>query len=196
MEQNSIDASLGLAIALDLLKQHQETGELRGNISIAQFLSTKHYRCIIQIENGQVVSCTLLDEHNQRRPADKEYLIQTDNKGGPFDWKFYQHEKALSVPPTMPVPVQPSVMLPVDTSTVRDNAVPIRLTPALQLSWLSTWNPNDIRFLQQIFSLVNGHNTIHDIKLLMFRFPPEMIEKAFIFLIAMKQVEIQGTIRK
>ena len=173
MEQNGIDASLGLALAIDLLRQHQETGTLRGIISITQLLRTKQYQCVIQIENGQIVSCFLLDERGQRRPADKEYLIQVDEKGGPFDWKFYPRAETPSTTLSAPTPnrstaIQPA-LTPTGISPVNDDAIPVRLTPELQVSWLTTWHESEIRFLQQIFSLINGQRSVHDIKVLMFR---------------------------
>jgi hypothetical protein len=195
VEQDGIDASLGLALALDLLRQHQQTGELRGEIVIVQFLKTKHYQCIIQIENGQAISCSLFDEQNQSRLIDRDYLIRVDEKSGPFDWKFYPYEKAVAPPPSTQVPARflttAHRSTQIDSSTLKDDAIPVRLTPELHLSWLTTWPEGDITFLQQIFSLINGERTVHDIKYLMFRASPEMIEKALVFLIAMKQIEIQ-----
>lgn len=197
MEQNGIDASLGLALAIDLLWQRQQTGTLRGTISITQFLRTKQYQCVIQIENGQILSCFLLDEQGQRRPADKEYLIQVDEKGGPFDWKFYPRAEATPTVPSAPVPNRSTAMQVASASggisPVNDDAIPVRLTPELQFSWLTTWHESEIRFLQQIFSLINGRRTVHDIKTLMFRISPEIIEKSLIFLIAMRQIEMRQT---
>ncbi|MBO0778826.1 MAG: hypothetical protein J2P37_08355 [Ktedonobacteraceae bacterium] len=193
MESHGIDASLGLTLAIDLLEHHQQTGELQGTISITKLLKTKRYRCIIQVEYGQVVSCTLFDDLGRRSVVDKRYLIHVDEKGGPFDWTFYPREEALSA--SAPV-LHPSSGLPVPVSmaasTVRDDAVPVRLASELQLSWLTTWSENDIRFLHQIFSLVNGRRTIRDIKALMFRVSPGRAEKALVFLIAMKQIEIRN----
>lgn len=191
MDQNSIDASLGLELALELLEQHQRTGELRGNISITQFLMTKHYQCIIQIEHGRVLSCILIDEKKQERPAGKEYLTRIDEKSGPFDWKFYARDNAPVPTQASPTRPLPAVSMPLQVSPVRDDSIPVRLTPELQLSWLTTWQENEIRLLHQIFALANGQRTIRDIKTILFRFPPGGIEKAFVFLIAMKQIEIR-----
>lgn len=195
MEKDGIDASLGLALALDLLRQHQQTGELRGEVAIVQFLKTKQYRCIIQIENGQLVSCSLFDEYNQKRPADRDYLIRMDEKSGPFDWTFYPYQKAIAPPPSPPVPAQFLATVPgsrsIDSSQLQDDAIPFRLTRELHLSWLTSWQDNDIKLLQQIFSLINGQRSVHDIKSLMFRTSPETIEKAFVFLIALKQIEMR-----
>jgi hypothetical protein len=193
MEPNGIDASLGLALAIDLLKEHQQTGELRGNITIVQFLSAKHYRCIIRIEQGRVVSCALFDKQGQQRPINTRDLLQIDEKGGPFDWKFYPREEDPSISTSNAT--DHSKMLPVPAHTgvpiMMDDSVPVRLTSELHYSWLTTWNANEIRLLQQIFMLANGQRTIREIKALMFRYSPVMIEKSLVFLIAIKQIEIR-----
>lgn len=194
METSGIDASLGLALAIDLLKQHQQTGELRGTIAITRYLTTKRYQCIIQVVQGHVVACSLIDKLNRIQPTDERYLIQVDEKNGPFDWTFYPQEEGPSS--STPVPHASSTgylpAVPRALSLVQDNAVPFRLTPGLQLSWLTTWSEDEIRLLQQIFSLTNGKRTVHEMKLLLFRVAPATVEKALIFLIAMKQVEIRN----
>ncbi|MBO0793041.1 MAG: hypothetical protein J2P36_19125 [Ktedonobacteraceae bacterium] len=191
MEHHGIDASLGLALAIELLKQQQQTGELRGRISVAQFLRIRRYQCIIQVKEGLVVSCLIIDELGRQSLADTHALIQTDEKAGPFDWTFYPYEER---PPTSTLISSSASHAPmsVKAATVKDDAIPIRLVPELQLSWLTTWSNDDIPFAQQIFSLVNGKRTIRDIKALLFRASPERVEKAFVFLIAMKQVEVRA----
>lgn len=99
MRQDSIDVSLSLVFSLDLLSQHQQTGELHGNISVTQFLKTKRYRCVIKVESGQVVVCTIIDEQGQARSIDQEALLQIDAKKGPFTWTFYPQPKAAYSPP-------------------------------------------------------------------------------------------------
>lgn len=196
MGQDSVDVSLGLVFSLELLRQHQQTGTLRGNIPVTQFLKTKRYQCLIRVESGQVVSYTLIDDQGQAHPIDQESLLRIDAKKGPFNWTFYPQPKAayspsLPTPAPAPTPSTMPVPLPAGVSTIKDNAIPVRLQPGLQLSWLTSWQESEIKFLQQLFSLINGQHTVHDIKTIMFRFPPVMIERSLIFLIAMKQIEMR-----
>lgn len=196
MDQNGIDASLGLALALELLKERQETGELRGTISMVHFLKEKQYWCVILLEHGRIISCSLFDKQGQRQRTDEVHLIKADENRGPFGWKFYPRAVVES---SLPSPVNPALSapqptwLPAGISPMRDDAIPVRLEQELQISWLTTWNENEITFLRQIFSLINGQRSVHDIKALMFRSSPEMVEKSLVFLVAMKQISIQIT---
>ncbi len=89
MGLDGIEASLGLASALSILKQYQETGTLQGKISIARFLKTIRCQCTIHIENGDVTSCQLVDEQGFPLLMEIDRLIQIDQKRGPFEWSFH-----------------------------------------------------------------------------------------------------------
>lgn len=195
MSQNGIDASLGLALAIDLLTQNQNTGELRASISITTFLRTKHYDCRIQIEKGRVVSCSLFDNQGVMRPTGSRFLINLDEKSGPFEWKFFSAvDTSQSTASSLPA-IQTQTSIQIDTSLVIDDAIPIRLVSELHISWLTSWHENDKNFVQQIFSLVNGKRTVREMKRLMIRAPATFIEKGLVFLIAMKQIEMRRVVR-
>jgi hypothetical protein len=187
MDNYSIDASLGLAVALELLAMQRLSGELRASISMG--VLKKHIsQYIIHITDGRVVTCVRIEQPSgEQHFANQKDLIQLDQRKGPFAWSFYPSVPLLP-PALVSVPQPPPPSAPV--SAVKDNAVLIRLTPSLHLDWIENRSADEQRLLSWIFALVDGQRTVRDVKALL-SFAPETVERALMFLVAMHQISVR-----
>lgn len=200
MASNGIDASLGLSPALDLLMQQQDTGELQCIISTTHMFKTKREKAVIQIRNGQVISCMIIDESNKTLPTSISALIRLDEKCGSLEWKFFPYHGApssaprqLASMPTLPMPTIPQHTPVVANQVGREGeAIPERLFPELHLDWLKSLPAEQISMLQGFWPFINGKRSVRELKsLLRIRFSPETVERMLMFLIAMHHITIR-----
>jgi hypothetical protein len=196
MDDYSIDASLGLAMALGLLATERLTGELRASISQG-FLRKTTSQYVIQVVDGQIVSCFRIEPYAGKQrslqiPVGQDMLIQLDQRKGPFAWSFHprhippQPQSSALVPASAP----PAPTFPELAPAVADDAIPIRLIAELHVDWLASRPNEEQRILWLIFGLVDGQRSVREIKSLV-RFAPEIVEKGLIFLIAMHQISMR-----
>ncbi|BCL79822.1 hypothetical protein ccbrp13_22870 [Ktedonobacteria bacterium brp13] len=201
MDDYSIDASLGLDMALGLLARERLNGELRASISQG-FLRKTTSQYVIQVVDGQIVSCFRIEQRAGEQHAgeqrslqisvSQDMLIQLDQRKGPFAWSFHPRH----IPPQpqssalVPAPAPTAPTLPETAPAVADDAIPIRLIAELHVDWLASRPNEEQRILWLIFGLVDGQRSVREIKSLL-RFAPDIVEKGLIFLIAMHQISMR-----
>jgi len=190
-------ASHSLALTLTSLKQFQRSGFLRAKISKKESLfKAVFYHCEIRVENGQVLSCVLINNLDIRTPIGAHELIKIDEERGPFEWTFYpdpthsaqasqKSSKALVSPGKSAVAVSP----------LDDNTVPVRIAE-LHLGWLATMIDQDKHVLNQIYLLADGHRTVREIKQYLWsqvQMPPSIVEKGLVTLVMFNCIAVMRT---
>jgi hypothetical protein len=191
-------ASHSLALTLASLKQFQRSGFLRAKILKKEsLLKTTSYHCEIRIENGQVLSCILIDIFNIRTPIGAHELITIDEERGPFEWTFYPdhtHSTPRPASNTSTTPVSPKA-LAISVPPLDDATVPIRIAE-LHLGWLATMSDENKHILSQIYLLTDGQRTIREIKQYLWsqmQISPSIVEKGLVTLVMLNSIAVRST---
>ncbi|HEY1351794.1 MAG TPA: hypothetical protein VGF67_19405 [Ktedonobacteraceae bacterium] len=186
---SSIDASIiGLRPTLQLLQQYYQSGILQADIRSA-FHMQGPYIAYIEILEGNIVSCYLQNRAKQYEPTEIEVLLRLDATEGPFAWRLYpQEQKQLPGPGALePAPAQAQ---PAPQQQLTPYTVPRRLAP-LDLSWLTTWSPQQKRTLRMVYAMIDGQRTVAAIERST-PIPNVDVQKALVILIAMHIITIES----
>lgn len=81
----AIDASLGLTVALQILEQYQHSGLLHAFVSVR---GIGKGRGEIQLVDGKVKDCSVVDQSGQRHPLRINDFIDLEGKRGHIEWSF------------------------------------------------------------------------------------------------------------
>lgn len=81
-----IDASVGLPTALQMLEQYRHNGLLHAKVPSIR--KSGKGRGEIQIVDGKVVDCCVVDRQGQRHPLKIDDFISLEAKRGRFEWSF------------------------------------------------------------------------------------------------------------
>ena len=199
MDDDDIDASVGLTMALELLASERLTGELWASISQG-FLRKITSQYVIKVADGRIVSCFRIEQRASEQralqiPIDQNMLIQLDHRKGPFAWSFHpqtsplRQQSSQSSQSSVTSRQSPQLRSFQRAPAVDDDAIPIRLIAELHLDWLANCPNEEQIILRLVFGLVNGQRPVREIKSLL-RFAPRTVEHALIFLIAMHQISM------
>lgn len=193
---------IGLQATLHLLQLYYQNGVLRAEVGQVFRLRGS---CIIQIviNEGKVTSCYAEDKSGQRLPLGVETVLEMDRVEGPFAWRFvFQSENkggqtpASANPPrgsrpltgsSIPVPSR-SRKLSFPGPPLTSSAVPRRIAN-LDLSWLTTWSPQQKRILRMVYSMVDGRRTVAVIERSVMA-SEATVQEALVVLIAMQVITI------
>ncbi len=193
MDEDKIDASVNLAFSLELFKLHNLSGTLQAELPRVPGIP-RHSIAILEIANGIIVSCTLMDKKGQRNSIAKEVLIQLDEERGPFGWGFQQskptrsgtHDSRSKQPDASVLPTfqNPSSFAGSDTF------IPKIIT---QIDWRRLYNRTDQQrqTLYMVWQLIDGRRTTRDIKdALGASYPDAFVDEILRVLLDMKVIII------
>ena len=181
---NSIDASIiGLQATLQLLQQYYQSGILQADIS-----STSHTSGLrvayITINEGNIVSCYIQDEFEHRLPTEIAKLLALDAKAGPLAWRFLPPQQG----PRPETRALPAVRPQPASQQLTSYAVPRRIAN-LDLSWITTWLPQQKRILRMVYSMVDGQRSVAIIERSV-PIPNAIVQEALVILIAMQVITV------
>ncbi|HEY7415542.1 MAG TPA: hypothetical protein VH593_10145 [Ktedonobacteraceae bacterium] len=204
MDDINVDV-IGLQATIQLLQQFYRSGVLRAEVGQTVFLRGP---CIVQItiSEGRVVACYVENKSKQRLPLGIETVLDMDGKEGPFAWRFvFQQENKkeptpestnppqVSRRPTgsslpVPSPRSRSQKLPYTGLQLTSSAVPRRIGD-LDLSWLTTWSPQQKRILRMVYSMIDGRRTVAMIEKSVLS-SNATVQEALVVLIAMQVITV------
>jgi len=177
------DARVGLAFSLRAFEIYRTSGtfsaEVRGIPGIRG-----HCEAYLELIEGKIVSCYLIDRAGQRYNFVKESLIKLDEAKGPFNWTFRK-----TTPSTLTMPVLEETAKLSEPQVPRF-PVPIRLVYRLDLRQLQQWTPEEQQCLLMIFSMINGQWRIDEIKERS-PYPPAVVDQAIQVLLRLQAIAIQ-----
>ena len=156
------DASVGLMFSLRAFETYRKSGTLSAEIRSVPGIRG-HCQAYLELAQGKVVSCYLIDRQGDRHTPGKELLMRLDEEKGPFNWVFRENTEQVFAEPV----VQASISR---TPVLR------ALTHSLDVRQLQQWTPQQQLYLYQIFMLVNGQRSVDEIKA-QAPFPPAIVDE-------------------
>lgn len=178
------DASVGLAFSLKVFETYRKSGMLSAEIRSLPGIRGK---CIASLEliQGKVVSCYLIDKAGERHPGDLQLLVQLDAEKGPFGWAF----RSSPEPPSNP-PISSMSAHQAPAQTKAQSPVPKPVTRYLDPKQLQQWTPQQQMCIYTVFSLVNGQNSIDEIKKRT-SLPPTVVDETIRILLFLRAIVLQ-----
>ncbi len=187
-----IDASVGLAFSLQMLRHYKRSGILR--TTIRRFPGLRGpCQAFISLVNGVVTECFLEDHSRQRQLATLETLLHANEKWGPFEWIF----QPLPAAPHRPVSASSSHVSPQSDKPMApsrskqgshlrarhtgEDAIPLVTTQLSHQAFMS-WRPLHKHMLHTIVQAIDGRRTIRDIKAIV-PYSSHMVDETLRFLV-------------
>ncbi|GHO47043.1 hypothetical protein [Ktedonospora formicarum] len=173
MDEDRIDVSAGLDISLELFALHRLSGTLQAELHRVPGLPKKS-TARLELVNGAVVSCSVIDKQGQQAPIAKEVLIRLNDERGPFEWSFHpvkptSPNHVTNHPPTQTRSPQPqrtptgqaggSFPVVSDTNMLIPHAVAV-----MNWHWFHNWTPQQRQALFMVWRLIDGRHTVWEIK--------------------------------
>jgi hypothetical protein len=193
VDNNEIDASLGLAFSLELFKRYKRSGVLYAKVQRVLGLRGEG-TAYLQLVNGVIISSYLEDLNGRRYPASENDLIRIDRDKGPFAWCL-KVAPAKSPPQNTPIPeASPIVQQRGEVvSFLPDTAVLVIIAP-IEWRWLTNWTPQQQRILDTVWRMIDGKRNIRDIKAMTSTsFPASTVDEALRVLLKLKSVVISSS---
>lgn len=155
---SQFDVSAGLAFGLKAFEMYRKSGILTAEIRSVPFVRGR-CQAYLEIAQGKVVTCYLIDREGERHSVARETLVQLDEAKGPFGWVFHASaDPALTASP-------PEQVVQAAASLSPPSPIPRRLVYTLDLrQFQQWWTPRQQQCLHMIFSLVDGRRSIDEIK--------------------------------
>ncbi len=189
MDNNEIDASLGLAFSLELFKRYKRSGVFYAEVWRIPNLQGKAIAFLYLI-NGVTTSSYIEDLNGKRYPVSENDLIQIDRDKGPFAWSL----KVAFDQPFLPQTQQVSEIRPDSqkaepvASRLADTTVPVIIAPIGQEQF-SSWTAQQQQVLYTIWHAIDGKRSVKDIKAITSATIPAMaVEEALLVLLKLKIV--------
>ena len=193
MDNNEIDASLGLAFSLELLKRYKRSGVLYAEVRRVLNLRGKG-TAYLQLVDGVIVSSYIEDPNGQRFSVSENAFIRIDRDKGPFAWCF-KVAPAKSSPQNTPVPkASPIVQQRREvTSSLLDTVVLVTIAP-IEWRLLTNWTPEQQQILYTVWRMIDGKRNIRDIKAMTSAsIPASTVDEALRVLLKLKSVVLSSS---
>jgi hypothetical protein len=155
---SQFDVSAGLAFGLKAFEMYRKSGILTAEVRSVPFIRGR-CQAYLEIAQGKVVSCYLIDRQGERHSITRETLVQLDEAKGPFSWVFHANTEPdlTAFSPEQVVHTRPSSSSP--------SPIPRPLVYTLDLRpFQQWWTPRQLQYLHMIFSLIDGKRSIDEIK--------------------------------
>jgi len=181
---SQIDLSVGLAFSLKAFEMYRKSGILMAEVRSVPFVRGA-CQAYLELVQGKVVQCYLVDRKGERYRTTRDMLIQLDEAKGPFSWTF--QAKADPVVAASPAEqgsqgrAQPAEKPPILRPLVRY----LDLSP-----YQHWWTPQQQHYLQLIFSLVDGRRSIDEIKA-QIPLAPAIVDEGIRILLQLKAIAMQ-----
>jgi len=177
------DASVGLAFSLKAFETYRKSGMLTAEIRSVPGIRGR-CQAYMELVQGKVVACYLIDRQSERHNALKEHLMQWDEERGPFGWVFRENAAPRI---TSPVPVVTGQL----SSGPLPSSPPVfhRLTNHLDIKQLQAWTAQQQHYLNLIFLHVDGRRNIEEIKEEV-PLSPQMVEEGLHILLQLRAISL------
>lgn len=177
------DASVGLAFSLRAFERYRTSGTFSAEVRAVPGISGR-YQAYLELIEGKVVSCYVINRAGERHHLMLESLIKLDEVKGPFNWTFRTTSASTF---TEPLPEQPARA---SAPQAPRSPIPIRLVHYLDSRQLQRWTPEQQQCLHMVFSLINGRYAIDEIKGLV-PLPPNVVDIILGILFQLQAIAIQ-----
>ncbi len=162
MDNDGIDASIGLAFSLDIFRRYKRSGILQAELRrIPGMLGPSV--ASLHLVQGAVASCYLEDKNGLRSSVSKDVLIRFDNEKGPFEWRFLfpsSGEQAELAPATQ----LHSHMVVSSSSPLPNAAVLYRIVSSIPGDRLLSCTLPQRRIFIMVWQAIDGKKTVQGIK--------------------------------
>ena len=152
MNHENIDFSIGLSASLKLLEMYRKNGILHAKIERVPGIRepcTAH----IHLLNGRATICYLEGSSDQRYAVSETTLSRLDTERGPFAWSL--QSPPISSPSSAPQEEE--------KPSLPTSLIPRRVAP-LDMSQLHTWSAKERILLKAVFTFIDGHHSVEEIK--------------------------------
>lgn len=180
----SFDASVGLAFSLKVFETYHKSGTLSAEIRSLPGIRGK-CTAYLELIQGKIVSCYLIDKTGEHHSGDLQLLMQLDGEKGPFDWAFRSSPEQISKPPIARVLAHQA---PAQTKAL--SPIPKPLVSYLDPTQLQQWTSQQRNCIDAVFSMVNGQNSINEIKKRI-SLPPTAVDETIRILLFLKAIVLQ-----
>lgn len=170
-----VDASVDLAFSLTAFELYRKSGVLSAAVRSVPGMRGQG-QATIELVQGKVVACYVLDRRGEHHPIAREVLVQLDGEKGPFSWVF--RESVAQTPPSSPAPGAPRQPR---------SPIPQPLVYLLEVEQGPSWTPQQWYYLQQVFALVDGQHSVSEIHAAL-PLPPGLIDEVLRVLVALKAI--------
>lgn len=175
MGKDGIDASIGLAFSLELLRRYKQNGVLQATIPRIPGLNGS-CRAFIQLTYGEPGSIFVEDANGQRHSSDRETLSRLDKERGPYEWKLLSHTGISDhLQFTAPVFASHQSSPTSESSATAQRPPKLKVISGFPWDQFSALPPEQLNTLFTIFTIIDEECTIDDIKG-MIPLPPEEVE--------------------
>jgi hypothetical protein len=193
VDNNEIDASLGLAFSLELFKRYKRSGVLYAEVRRVLNLRGKG-TAYLQLANGVTISSYIEDLNGQRYPLSENDLIRIDRDKGPFAWCL-KVAPAKSSPQNTLVPEASPIVQRVEPLVpfLSDTAVLVIIVP-IEWERLTKWTPEQRRTLYTVWRMIDGRRDIGAIKAMASTsIPASTVDEALQVLLKLNSVVISSS---
>ena len=174
---DNIDASVGLSFSLELFKRYHRTGLLKAEMHHVPGISGS-CKAYIQLIDGFVSSCIIVNKRGQRIPSHQTILCRVDDERGPFEWRFQaaSSSSAADTATRQSAAVRPQAVsdhndlsrtqlerITKVRSGIDNPSVP-KVLSYPQWNMLHAWSPSQKRMLYDVLIAINGTRTVQEIK--------------------------------
>lgn len=173
------DASVGLTFSLRAFERYRTNGILMAEIRAVPGIRGS-CQAFLELTEGKVVACYLIDSTGKRHPIMKDLLIKLEQAKGSFSWTFYEVPAAL---------FQEQAGTP-SVSQVPRFPVPVCLKDRLDARHIRQWTPEQQRYLHMVFSAINGKRGINEIKEQL-SLPSTLVDEAIRILLSLEAIAMQ-----
>lgn len=176
-----VDASVDLAFSLTAFELYRKSGILSAAVRSIAGLRGQG-QAYIELVQGKVVACYILDRNGERHQVLKDFLVQLDSEKGPLNWVFRESTaQAFSPPPAAEAPAPPPV--------VSRSPTPRPLVYTLDAQQLQPWTPQQRYYLQQVFTLIDGQRSVDELRYAI-PLPAATVDEALRVLVALKAITL------
>lgn len=179
MSKGHFDASAGLAFSLSLFERYRKNGLLHAEVHHIPHISG-HCQAYLQLVEGKITSCYVVDKNDQRHPVSTQVLIDVDEKRGPFDWTL------------QPLPAPPSPTLStsiLSSKTEGPQVAAFKRIAVLDLDQLTGWSNTQKQLLATVYAAIDGRRTLEEIKQAV-PLPPHVTEEVLRTLLALSVIMV------
>jgi hypothetical protein len=181
--RESFDASVGLAFSLKAFETYRKSGTLFAEIRSLPGIRGK-CKAYLELSQGKVTDCYLVDQKGQRHPASSQLLVQLDAEKGPFGWIF-------QVSTALPSSTSPSEQVyRTSTQTKPLSSIAQPLVRYLNPEHLQQWTPPQQRYIYMIFSMIDGQSSIDEIRKQTL-LPPAIVDEVIRILLFLRAIALQ-----
>lgn len=180
-QEEPVDASVDLAFSLTAFELYRKSGTLSAAVRSVPGMRGPG-QAYIELVQGKVVTCYILDRKGERYQVLKDFLVQLDGEKGPLNWVFRESTVQMPTPPL-------STEAPAQPQSVSRSPIPRPLVYTLDPQQLQPWPPQQRYYLQQVFSLIDGQRNVDEIRYAL-PLAPTIVDEAIHVLLALNAIAL------